>query len=140
VTVPLSPDTLLARAPAATALTAIGLPTKTSTLAQAAHFRTGPAYVVYNNRCLYKWQDLLDWARSRAKRREPGAPSVIERRLPVHWKTKLSAEKKRATGRLRMRVDAAAEEKPAINLRRQGRGDRRPSSARSLRRTSKSNG
>jgi hypothetical protein len=93
VTVPLSPDTLLARAPAATALTAIGLPTKTSTLAQAAHFRTGPAYVVYNNHCLYKWQDLLDWARSRARRREPGAPSVIERRLPVHWKTKLAAEK-----------------------------------------------
>jgi hypothetical protein len=98
VPVPLSPDTLLARAPGAAALTAIGLPTKTSTLAQAAHFRTGPAYVVYNNRCLYKWQDLLDWARSRAKRREPGAPSVIARTLPAqHWKTKLSAQRHAAT-------------------------------------------
>jgi hypothetical protein len=93
---PISLDSMLARRDGASALTNAGYPTKSSTLSQAAHRGDGPVYVVYNNHCLYRWEDLLLWARQRAKRREPGAPSVIPRRLPIHWKSQLATDKREA--------------------------------------------
>ncbi|MFI4948006.1 MAG: hypothetical protein ACHQC9_04330 [Alphaproteobacteria bacterium] len=59
------PDTLLTRRAAAAALTEAGFQTAPATLARKASVGGGPAYHRYGPRVVYRWSDLLDWARSR---------------------------------------------------------------------------
>jgi hypothetical protein len=58
-------DKLLTRREAAAALTAAGYPTAPATLATLASRGGGPVYHHYGSRVVYRWGDLLDWARSR---------------------------------------------------------------------------
>jgi len=60
-----TPNDLLTRARAAAALTAVGYPTATATLATKACRGGGPLYCTYSGRALYRWADLLDWVESR---------------------------------------------------------------------------
>ncbi len=59
------PDTLLTRRQAAAALTAAGYPTAPATLARKASVGGGPVYRLYSSRVVYRWGDLVAWARSR---------------------------------------------------------------------------
>jgi hypothetical protein len=63
--VPTDPDILLTRRDAAAALTAAGYPTAPATLATMATRGNGPAYHRYGARVVYRWSDLLSWARGR---------------------------------------------------------------------------
>jgi hypothetical protein len=61
----MDPETLLRRRPAANALTAAGYPVAPATLATLACRGGGPRYRKFGRVPLYRWGDLLDWARSR---------------------------------------------------------------------------
>lgn len=62
--IPTTPDAMLTREQTAAALTAAGYPVKAKTLSTKATRGGGPPYSVFNSRCLYRWGDALDWARS----------------------------------------------------------------------------
>jgi hypothetical protein len=64
---PSDPEALLSRDDAAAALSASGFPVKPKTLATRATLGGGPPYQKFGNRAIYKWGDLLVWARSRLK-------------------------------------------------------------------------
>jgi hypothetical protein len=66
--IPEDPDRLLTRDQGAEALTEAGYPTSASTLSAVIR-RGGPPYKLYGRVALYRWQDLLTWAKS--KLREP---------------------------------------------------------------------
>jgi hypothetical protein len=61
----LDPDTLLRRREGAAALKAAGYPTAPATLATLACRGGGPPFRRFGRVPLYRWADLLDWARSR---------------------------------------------------------------------------
>lgn len=61
----MTPNDLLTRSQAAAALTAAGYPTATATLATKACRGGGPLYCTYSGRALYRWVDLMAWAKSR---------------------------------------------------------------------------
>jgi len=63
--VPNNPDALLTRKTAAAALNAVGYPVAEKTLATKATRGGGPPFCKFGPRALYRWGDLLDWARSR---------------------------------------------------------------------------
>jgi hypothetical protein len=63
--IPSDADVLLTRADAAEALTEAGYPTARATLASMATRGGGPVYRHFGPRVVYRWGDLLDWARSR---------------------------------------------------------------------------
>ena len=63
-----SPDTLLTRIDAATALTDAGYPTTAGTLATKATRGGGPAYRLYGRKPLYRFADLMAWAESRCSK------------------------------------------------------------------------
>lgn len=58
-------DALLPNDQSAEALTAAGYPTRPATLNTKRTRGGGPPYQKYGSRVLYRWGDLLDWARSR---------------------------------------------------------------------------
>lgn len=63
-----SPDTLLTRSDAATALTDAGYPTSAATLATKATRGGGPAYRLYGRKPLYRYSDLMAWAEARCSK------------------------------------------------------------------------
>ena len=63
--IPTDFDTLLTRAAASHALTEAGYPVARATLATLASRGGGPSYRRFGRIPLYRWADLLDWARSR---------------------------------------------------------------------------
>jgi hypothetical protein len=63
--IPTDSDTLLLRAAAAEALSAAGYPVARTTLATLASRGGGPPYRRFGRVPLYRWGDLLSWARSR---------------------------------------------------------------------------
>jgi len=63
--IPDDPDALLRRAASAVALTAAGFPVTKATLATKASRGGGPPFRLFGRVPLYRWGDLLDWARSR---------------------------------------------------------------------------
>jgi hypothetical protein len=77
----LKPDTELTREQLAAALTAIGRPITTATLASMASRRTGPPFVTWGRRPIYTWGSALTWARGRlgAPRRRPLATAGADR-------------------------------------------------------------
>ncbi|MFI5022641.1 MAG: DNA-binding protein [Alphaproteobacteria bacterium] len=62
--VPDNPEALLTRDQTAAALTASGFPTKPKTLATKATRGGGPPYRLYCGRALYRWSDVIAWART----------------------------------------------------------------------------
>ncbi len=58
-------DALLTRDGVAVALSAVGYPVTSPTLATKATRGGGPPYRKFGNRPLYRWGDALDWARGR---------------------------------------------------------------------------
>lgn len=58
-------DALLTRDMAAAALTAVGYPVKSKTLATKATRGGGPPYRLFGTRPLYRWGDALNWAQGR---------------------------------------------------------------------------
>jgi hypothetical protein len=60
-----NPDTLLRRAALAQALTDIGFPMTTATLATKATRGGGPPYQLFGRVPLYRWGDALAWAEGR---------------------------------------------------------------------------
>jgi hypothetical protein len=58
-------DALLGRREAAAALTSAGFRTAPATLATRAVRGGGPPFMHYGPRVLYRWADLIAWARSR---------------------------------------------------------------------------
>jgi hypothetical protein len=63
--IPLDFDVQLGRREGAGALTEAGYTTAPATLATLASRGGGPIYRLYGSRAVYRWGDLLDWARSR---------------------------------------------------------------------------
>jgi hypothetical protein len=63
----LNPDMMLTRDAAAEALKAAGYPVAPKTLATKATRGGGPPYAVFCGRALYRWSDLLTWARATAR-------------------------------------------------------------------------
>ena len=63
--VPDNPDALLRRDAVAAALTAVGLPVKSKTLATMATRGGGPPYRLFGRWPLYRWGDALVWAEGR---------------------------------------------------------------------------
>jgi hypothetical protein len=63
--IPDDSDALLRRAASADALTAAGFPVTKATLATKATRGGGPPFRLFGRVPLYRWGDLLDWARSR---------------------------------------------------------------------------
>jgi hypothetical protein len=61
----MDPETLLTRRPAADALSAAGYPIRPATLASMATRGGGTPFRHFGRRPVYRWGDLLDWARSR---------------------------------------------------------------------------
>jgi hypothetical protein len=61
------PEKRLPRKQGAAALTEFGYPTAPATLNTMASRGGGPPYEKYGNRVIYRWGDLLEWARSRTK-------------------------------------------------------------------------
>ncbi len=61
--IPSTPDALLTRERTAEALTMVGYPVATKTLATKATRGGGPPYSLFSGRALYRWGDALDWAR-----------------------------------------------------------------------------
>ena len=61
----LHPDAMLKRKDAAEALTRAGYPTAYATLSTWASRGGGPPYQAYGNYALYRWADLLAFARGR---------------------------------------------------------------------------
>ena len=60
-----NPDALLTRKRAAAALTAHGYQTAESTLATLASRGGGPIFQKFGPRVIYRWADLLAWAKDR---------------------------------------------------------------------------
>jgi hypothetical protein len=58
------PDDKLRRIEAALALSALGFPVTYNTLTQAAVERRGPPYTKFGKYTLYRWGDLIAWAKS----------------------------------------------------------------------------
>jgi hypothetical protein len=58
-------DDLLTRQAAAFALTDAGFPVSPATLATKATRGGGPPYQLFGRRPLYRWGDVLEWARGR---------------------------------------------------------------------------
>ena len=58
-------DALLTRDLAAAALTEVGYPVKSKTLATKATRGGGPPYRLFGTRPLYRWGDALNWAQGR---------------------------------------------------------------------------
>ncbi len=73
--IPESPDALLTRDQAAAALTESGFPVAPKTLAVRASRGDGPPYQRFGARALYKWDEVLVWARSRLTVPQPRARS-----------------------------------------------------------------
>jgi hypothetical protein len=63
--IPENLDTLLSRALTAAALTEAGYPISKATLASKATRGGGPPYRLFGRRPLYRWCDVLAWARNR---------------------------------------------------------------------------
>jgi hypothetical protein len=63
--IPFDSDMLLGRREGAGALSEAGYRTAPATLATLASRGGGPVYQRYGSRAVYRWGDLLDWARSR---------------------------------------------------------------------------
>jgi hypothetical protein len=63
--IPTDPDVLLRRAATAEALTEVGYPTSTATLASMAVRGGGPIYQCYGRIPLYRWGNALAWAQNR---------------------------------------------------------------------------
>ncbi len=63
--VPDNPDARLRRDAVAAALTAVGLPVKSKTLATMATRGGGPPYQLFGRWPLYRWGDALAWAEAR---------------------------------------------------------------------------
>jgi hypothetical protein len=63
--IPHNADTLLTREQTSAALTEIGFPVKSKTLATKATRGGGPPYSLFGSRVLYRWADALSWAQSR---------------------------------------------------------------------------
>jgi hypothetical protein len=63
--IPIDLDTLLTRAAAAQTLTEAGYPVARATLATLASRGGGPPYRRFGRIPLYRWADLLYWARGR---------------------------------------------------------------------------
>jgi hypothetical protein len=61
----LKPDSELTREQLAAALTAIGRPITTSTLASMASRRTGPPFLTWGRKPIYTWGAALAWAQGR---------------------------------------------------------------------------
>ncbi len=82
--IPDSENALLTRDAAATALTAAGYPVSPRTLATKATRGGGPPYSLFSGRALYRWGDMLDWARSQtsAPRRSTSEADVRQGREP----------------------------------------------------------
>jgi len=59
------PDSLLTRARGAEELTRAGYPTSKASLATLACRGGGPLYRLYSRTALYRWGDLLAWAKAR---------------------------------------------------------------------------
>jgi hypothetical protein len=64
--IPENPDVLLGREAAAGALTKAGYPITTATLATDACRGGGPPYRRFGKRAIYRWGDLIDWAKAKA--------------------------------------------------------------------------
>jgi hypothetical protein len=62
---PVNPETLLLRRDAAHALSEAGYPIAPATLATLASRGGGPSFQRFGRVPLYRWGDLLSWARSR---------------------------------------------------------------------------
>jgi hypothetical protein len=71
----LTPDTLLTRPQAASALTKSNRPISPETLSTLASRGGGPNYRLWGKRALYSWGDLLSWAEARLS-----APQAVARR------------------------------------------------------------
>ena len=63
-----SPDAMLSRNDAATALNEAGFPTSAATLATKACRGGGPPFRLYGRKPLYRFSDLMAWAESRCSR------------------------------------------------------------------------
>ncbi|GGG52663.1 hypothetical protein GCM10010964_44730 [Caldovatus sediminis] len=63
--IPGNPAALLTREQTAAALTALGYKVSPKTLSTKATRGGGPPYSLFCGRALYRWQDALDWARTR---------------------------------------------------------------------------
>jgi hypothetical protein len=68
MSIPSSVEALLTRDGAAAALTEAGYPIKPKTLATKATRGGGPPYRTFGPRVLYRWGDVLNWAKSRLSR------------------------------------------------------------------------
>jgi hypothetical protein len=64
VDIPDHPDVRLTRERTAAALTALGFPVSARTLATKATRGGGPPYSLFNRKALYRWGDVIAWARS----------------------------------------------------------------------------
>ena len=65
---PLDPDARLTRKRAAAAFSDAGYQTAESTLATLASRGGGPTFAKFGPRVIYRWADLLDWAKGRTSR------------------------------------------------------------------------
>jgi hypothetical protein len=65
MTIPNDPNARLTRSQTAAALTEAGFPVKSSTLATKATRGGGPAYQLFGQKPLYRWGDVLAWAKGR---------------------------------------------------------------------------
>jgi len=66
--VPTNRNTRLTRKATAAALTAVGFPISSATLATMASRGGGPPYELWGPRVTYRWGTSLDWAESRLSR------------------------------------------------------------------------
>jgi hypothetical protein len=82
MSIPISPDALLTREQLSDVLKELGFPIESSTLATKATRGGGPPYQRFGLRCLYRWGDALEWAKSllSAPRRNTSEGDVIEAR------------------------------------------------------------
>ncbi|MHA8046981.1 hypothetical protein [Roseomonas mucosa] len=65
--IPSDPERLLVRKDAAAALTEAGYPISPKTLETYAVRGCGPTYSRFGTRTLYRWADLLDWAKAKVQ-------------------------------------------------------------------------
>lgn len=111
---PSDPETLLTRRAAADALTAAGFPVRPATLATLACRGGGPEYRLFGKRPLYRWDDVLQWAKGRlsAPRRNSSEGDVACR------------EPDKANEGNDLLVGAANEASPKSQQRRKDKGRR----------------
>jgi hypothetical protein len=101
MTIPDNPEALLRRNQTAIALSQAGYPTSEKTLATQASRGDGPPYHLYGRYPLYRWADVLAWARSRLR---PARRSTAEHEVLA--KASASAD---AAATVAMPPDAASE-------------------------------